>query len=193
MTVRRSALEQKSFSSLCEVVAFFLASERGTGGIDTTYASNARLSPLLFVFTLPIHRRAASRGVKPGVDKKTKTIGQYEILKKKLGEGTFGKVKMGRHQLSKEGVAIKVLERSRIKEEADVKRVSREIKILRRIRHDNIVQLYEVIYTRSQIYLIMEYANGEACARERGRASACQLAQSYSSLTRTCSRRWRDI
>ena len=106
------------------------------------------------------HRRVVPRNVKSGTERKAKTIGQYEILKKKLGEGTFGKVKMGRHQLSKEGVAIKVLERSRIKEEADVKRVSREIKILRRIRHDNIVQLYEVIYTRSQIYLIMEYANG---------------------------------
>eukprot|EP00948_MAST-09A_sp_MAST-9A-sp1_P001012 g1012.t1 len=96
----------------------------------------------------------------PLTERKCKTIGNYEIMKKKLGEGTFGKVKFGRHLATGQPVAIKILERSRIKEDADVRRVGREIMILQRIRHDNIVQLYEVIYTKQQIYLIMEYANG---------------------------------
>jgi len=41
-----------------------------------------------------------------------------------------------------------------------VERVSREIKILKMIRHPNIIQLYEIIETPKQLYLIMEYASG---------------------------------
>ena len=45
---------------------------------------------------------------------------------------------------------------------ADVERVSREIHILKLIRHPNIIQLYEIIETPKQLFLIMEYmGNGE--------------------------------
>ena len=43
---------------------------------------------------------------------------------------------------------------------ADVERVAREIHILKLIRHPNIIQLYEIIETSKQLYLIMEYASG---------------------------------
>jgi len=39
------------------------------------------------------------------------------------------------------------LEKDKITEEADVERVEREIKILKLIRHPNIIQLYEIIET----------------------------------------------
>ena len=42
----------------------------------------------------------------------------------------------------------------------DVERVAREIHILKMIRHPNIIQLYEIIETPKQLYLIMEYAPG---------------------------------
>ena len=53
-----------------------------------------------------------------------------------------------------------MLEKERISDEADVERVAREIQILKMIRHPNIVQLYEIIETPRQLYLIMEYASG---------------------------------
>ena len=55
---------------------------------------------------------------------------------------------------------MKILEKSRIKESADVRRVNREIKILKKARHGNIIQLYEVLDTPHAIYLIMECAEG---------------------------------
>ncbi len=55
---------------------------------------------------------------------------------------------------------MKILEKSRIKDSADVRRVNREIKILKKARHDNIIQLYEVLDTQHAIYLIMECAEG---------------------------------
>lgn len=89
----------------------------------------------------------------------TKSIGHY-ILGKTIGEGTFGKVKLGTHILTGEKVAVKVLEKERIIDVADVERVAREVYILKLIRHQNVVQLYEIIETSRQLYLIMEYASG---------------------------------
>lgn len=67
---------------------------------------------------------------------------------KTIGQGTFGKVRIGTHVLTQEKVAIKILEKDKIKEHADITRVMREIQILKIVRHPNIVQLYEIIETQ---------------------------------------------
>ncbi len=82
------------------------------------------------------------------------------MLGKTIGEGTFGKVRIGTHILTGEKVAVKVLEKDRITDVSDVERVAREIHILKIIRHPHIIQLYEIVETTKQLYLIMEYANG---------------------------------
>ena len=41
----------------------------------------------------------------------------------------------------------------------DIDRIAREIKILKKIRHPRIVQLYQIIETESELYLIMEHVN----------------------------------
>ena len=61
------------------------------------------------------------------------------ILGRDLGKGTFGKVKVGTHQLSGEKVAIKVLEKDKIQDVNDVERVAREIQILKMVRHPVVV------------------------------------------------------
>ncbi|CAD8052220.1 unnamed protein product [Paramecium sonneborni] len=92
---------------------------------------------------------------------KQRIIGDY-ILVKTLGVGTFGLVKLGLHQITGEKVAIKILEKERIIEVADVERVSREIHILKLIRHRHVIQLYEIIETKKHIFLVMEFCdNGE--------------------------------
>lgn len=50
---------------------------------------------------------------------KSKSIGHY-ILGKSIGEGTFGKVKQGVHTLTGEKVAVKILEKDKIQDVADV-------------------------------------------------------------------------
>ena len=88
-----------------------------------------------------------------------KIIGQY-MIGKTIGEGTFGKVKIGVHLPSGEKVAVKILEKARIKEQADVRRVNREIKILKKLNGNNIIRLYEVLDTKNSVYLIMENCEG---------------------------------
>lgn len=92
-------------------------------------------------------------------DTPTKNIGHY-ALGKTIGEGTFGKVKLGTHILTGERVAVKILEKDKIKEQADLERVAREINILKTMRHPHIIQLYEIVETTRSLYLIMEYADG---------------------------------
>ncbi|RLN54719.1 hypothetical protein BBP00_00008803 [Phytophthora kernoviae] len=94
-----------------------------------------------------------------GGDNNGDVIGEY-VLGETIGKGTFGKVRLGLHLLTGEKVAIKILEKKRIVQVADVERVAREIKILKRNRHQNVIQLYEVIDSPERIFLIMEHIDG---------------------------------
>lgn len=79
---------------------------------------------------------------------------------KSIGEGTFGKVHLGVHNLTNEKVAIKVLEKAKISESDEIERINREIKFLKKFKNINIIKIYEIIETNSKVYFIMEYASG---------------------------------
>ena len=96
------------------------------------------------------------------LEKKTKAqrkLDQYQI-DKTIGEGTFGKVKLGIHIPTGEKVSIKILEKDKIQDKEDSKRISREIKILKLLNHPNIIKIYQIIEDSKNYYIIMEYAKG---------------------------------
>ena len=82
---------------------------------------------------------------------------KYEILRT-LGRGSFGKVKEALHLMSGEKIAIKIMEKRRIKKEDDQDRIKREMNILSKVHHPNIIQLYETIETEHYHYFVMECA-----------------------------------
>ena len=90
---------------------------------------------------------------------KCKKIGNY-ILSTTIGRGTFSKVKLGIHLPTQRKVAIKILDREKIKDESDLERITREIHILTVLRHPNIAQLYETTTSERHIYIIMEFVEG---------------------------------
>ena len=53
-------------------------------------------------------------------------------------------------------VAIKILEKEKIKDHADLERINREITILKKVRHPNVVQLYEVSLCKVVIRLLVD-------------------------------------
>ena len=57
-------------------------------------------------------------------------------------------------------MAIKIIDKQRLKDEIDRKRVEREINILKNTFHYNIIKIYQVKETSSTICLIMEFAEG---------------------------------
>ncbi|XP_050042307.1 5'-AMP-activated protein kinase catalytic subunit alpha-2 [Dermacentor andersoni] len=86
-------------------------------------------------------------------------IGHY-ILGETLGVGTFGKVKTACHQLTGHKVAVKILNRQKIKNLDVVGKIRREIQNLKLFRHPHIIKLYQVISTPTDIFMIMEYVSG---------------------------------
>jgi len=86
-------------------------------------------------------------------------IGQY-ILGKNLGIGAFGKVKLATHAITNHKVAVKILNKAKIKQLGMEEKVQREINILHLCTHPHIIRLYEVIDTPTDIFLVNEYVSG---------------------------------
>ena len=75
-------------------------------------------------------------------DKRTaQRIGLYDV-KKTLGEGSFGKVKLATHQVTKQEVALKIISRKKLISRDMAGRVEREIQYLQLLRHPHIIKLY---------------------------------------------------
>ncbi|KAM0050095.1 putative protein kinase CAMK-CAMKL-CHK1 family [Helianthus debilis subsp. tardiflorus] len=86
-------------------------------------------------------------------------LGRYD-LGKLLGQGSFSKVYLARNVKTNEFVAIKVIDKEQIMKGGLISHIKREISILRRVRHPNIVQLFEVMATKTKIFFVMEYVKG---------------------------------
>ena len=86
-------------------------------------------------------------------------IGHF-IIDKPIGSGTFGEVRLGYHTLTKEKVAIKILEKRRLQVKEDVNRVKREMSILTKLNHQNLVQTFEILEDEKNFYIIMELIKG---------------------------------
>ena len=90
-----------------------------------------------------------------------KQIGNYKIGAE-IGAGAFGKVVLGKHTLTNETVAIKILDKMMLNQTPeDYELVRQEISILKIVKHKYIVQLYEILQTPQHIFLIMEYCEGK--------------------------------
>jgi len=86
-------------------------------------------------------------------------IGQY-VLGKNLGIGAFGKVKLATHAITGHKVAVKILNKAKIKQLGMEEKVRREINILHLCTQPHIIRLYEVIDTPTDIFLVNEYVSG---------------------------------
>ncbi|KAK2412258.1 CBL-interacting serine/threonine-protein kinase 1 [Trifolium repens] len=87
-------------------------------------------------------------------------LGKYE-LGRILGEGNFGKVKFARNTDTKQPYAIKIIDKNKIIDLNITNQIKREIGALKLLRHPNVVKLYEVLASKTKIYMVLEYVTGE--------------------------------
>ncbi|WVZ72748.1 hypothetical protein U9M48_021162 [Paspalum notatum var. saurae] len=94
------------------------------------------------------------------MEKKTSILmNRYEVGRM-LGQGTFAKVYHARNLASNQSVAIKVIDKEKVLRVGMIEQIKREISVMRLVRHPNIVQLHEVMASKSKIYFAMEYVRG---------------------------------
>ncbi|XP_074568159.1 CBL-interacting protein kinase 23-like isoform X1 [Curcuma longa] len=86
-------------------------------------------------------------------------VGKYE-LGRTLGEGTFAKVKFAKNVETGEGVAIKILDKEKILRHRMVGQIKREISTMKLVRHPNVIRMYEVMASKTKIYIVMEFVTG---------------------------------
>ena len=92
--------------------------------------------------------------------KKNLIKGLY-VLGEVIGEGNFGVVRLANQIKIGEKLAIKIINKNKITKESDIIRIKKEISILKKIRHKNIIQIYEVMESNQNIYIAMEICEGK--------------------------------
>ena len=92
-------------------------------------------------------------------NKKKLNKGPY-LLGEALGEGAFAKVRLATQIHIKEKCAIKIVDKRFLENNQDIQRLRKEIKILKKIRHKNIIQLYDIMESKTNLYFVMEYCKG---------------------------------
>ncbi|XP_057675359.1 serine/threonine-protein kinase ULK1 [Corythoichthys intestinalis] len=88
------------------------------------------------------------------------TVGRFEFSRKDLiGHGAFAVVFKGRHREKHDWeVAVKCINKKNLAKSQTL--LGKEIKILKELKHENIVALLDFQETASSVYLVMEYCNG---------------------------------
>ncbi|KAI5060041.1 hypothetical protein GOP47_0024461 [Adiantum capillus-veneris] len=84
-------------------------------------------------------------------------IGSYEVGRN-LGQGRFSKVKFARHVDTGSPVAIKIIRKD--PQGTVDKLIIQEISAMKLIKHPHVVSLFEVLASKQNVYLILEYVNG---------------------------------
>ncbi|XP_046718600.1 serine/threonine-protein kinase SIK3 homolog isoform X1 [Silurus meridionalis] len=85
-------------------------------------------------------------------------VGYYE-LERTIGKGNFAVVKLATHVITKAKVAIKIVDKTQLDDD-NLKKIFREVQIMKMLRHPHIIRLYQVMETERMIYLVTEYASG---------------------------------
>jgi tetratricopeptide (TPR) repeat protein len=111
-------------------------------------------------------------------------IGKYQVVDR-LGQGGMGTLYLARDPMLDRLVAIKVL---RVEvDAADIReRFAREARSVSRLRHVNVVTVFEYGDHKGQPYLVMEYISGESMAEMIRRRAALSLERKLQMMDDLC-------
>ena len=88
----------------------------------------------------------------------SKKIGKYSYNNNYIGQGSFSKVYKGLDDKNNNYAIKKIYKKNDIKY---LNLIEKEIEIMKKLNHKNIVKLYDEIYTEKYIYLIMELCDND--------------------------------
>ena len=96
--------------------------------------------------------------------RKLASIGNYQLMSSRLGEGSFSKVELVNHMILNKRLALKVINMGEIEDPYVRKNLHRESAIMSKLNHPNVVRLYEVCSHVEFFCLAMDhYSGGNLC------------------------------
>uniref|UniRef100_A0A663F3P2 non-specific serine/threonine protein kinase n=1 Tax=Aquila chrysaetos chrysaetos TaxID=223781 RepID=A0A663F3P2_AQUCH len=85
---------------------------------------------------------------------------KYEIIKK-IGEGSFGKIFLAKGKVDNEQCVIKEIDLTKVKQQnLDDNASQKEVILLAKMKHANIVTFYASLQEKNKLYIVMEYCDG---------------------------------
>lgn len=94
----------------------------------------------------------------------TGVLGRYQLVRE-LGRGGMGQVYLAEHPVMERQVALKVIHPRHLHDERALQRFHREVKLLAKLTHENIVRAYDAGEDRGTHFLVMEFVDGVDLAR----------------------------
>ncbi|KAH9741944.1 CBL-interacting protein kinase 32 [Citrus sinensis] len=86
-------------------------------------------------------------------------VGKYEVGRT-IGEGSFAKVKFARNSETGEPVALKILDKEKVLKHKMAEQIKREVATMKLVKHPNVVRLYEVMGSKTKIFIVLEFVTG---------------------------------
>ncbi|CAI9787157.1 unnamed protein product [Fraxinus pennsylvanica] len=86
-------------------------------------------------------------------------VENYHVIEL-VGEGSFGKVYKGRRKFTGQTVAMKFIPKHG-KSEKDILNLRQEIEILRKLKHENIIEMLDSFESPQEFCVVTEFAQGE--------------------------------
>ncbi|KAK9724806.1 hypothetical protein RND81_05G099900 [Saponaria officinalis] len=86
-------------------------------------------------------------------------VENYHVIEL-VGEGSFGKVYKGRRKFTGQTVAMKFIMKHG-KSDKDLHNLRQEIEILRKLKHENIIEMLDSFETAQEFCVVTEFAQGE--------------------------------
>jgi calcium/calmodulin-dependent protein kinase I len=86
-------------------------------------------------------------------------IEDYYTLGKLLGEGAFAQVRVGNDKKTGEEFAIKIIKKKEY-DSRETEYILREVSIMKSIKHDNVVNTFDVFDSKENLYIVLEFMKG---------------------------------
>lgn len=77
-----------------------------------------------------------------------------------IGQGAYAVVRLAEHRETNQKFAVKIYDKSKLNDQMKRRAVQREILVLNKINHPNIIKSYDQVETAKQIFIVTDYIGG---------------------------------
>ena len=88
-------------------------------------------------------------------------VGRY-VLCERIGSGSMGRVYKAHHKMMDRYVALKIISPEIVTNERVVARFQREMKLVGRLDHPNVIRAFDADQIGKVFYIVMEYVQGQS-------------------------------